>query len=45
LAFRGRTTIFARNLVMPMIPQGISLAQVAGIASVRAFTRNLAAIG
>jgi 2-polyprenyl-6-methoxyphenol hydroxylase-like FAD-dependent oxidoreductase len=44
LSFRTGPAILARNLVMPLVPQRLSLAQVAGIASVRAFERNLAAV-
>jgi 2-polyprenyl-6-methoxyphenol hydroxylase-like FAD-dependent oxidoreductase len=44
LSFRAGPAILARNLVMPLVPQGVSLSQIAGIASVRAFERNLAAV-
>jgi 2-polyprenyl-6-methoxyphenol hydroxylase-like FAD-dependent oxidoreductase len=44
LAARSPVAVKIRNTVMPAVPQAVSLHQVAAIASVHAFERNLAAV-
>ena len=44
LAARSPLAVMIRSTVMPALPQAIRLHQVAAIASVNAFERNLAAV-